>query len=309
MPAPTLTYVMTTRNKLAFLRHALPLLLANVQDDEEIVVVDGASTDGTTEYLRHYYVQGKIHQFVSEPDKGEAHALNKSFLMARGDMVKVVTDDDVFHYPTIRRCKEYMLANPEADILGSEGGITPWGATEQPLGVTDTMQEYERWTREGRPFFFAGPGMILRKRSLPFMGLIHTGIVNTDQEYSRRVTSLPVTVAWCSGLTFVWIKNPASNLTIQDERNQREMPRILQFYNCEPPRQPMTLWRRIAAPLRWALRPIKNRLVKHWGGPQASLPPLDDEAIGRAFAQLSDWLDKRNACMPCSFRLAKAPSR
>ena len=39
MPSFQLTYLMY-RNKLTYLRHALPSLLANVQDGEEVVIID-----------------------------------------------------------------------------------------------------------------------------------------------------------------------------------------------------------------------------------------------------------------------------
>ena len=41
----TLSYVLTTFNKLDYLKITLPLLIEARKPDEEIVVVDGGSTD------------------------------------------------------------------------------------------------------------------------------------------------------------------------------------------------------------------------------------------------------------------------
>ena len=104
-----LSYLITTRNKLPYLKEALGRLIKNAGEDEEIVVADGSSTDGTKEYLSQLYQNGKIHKFISEPDQNEAHGFNKCFVMARGELLKVVSDDDVFYYPAIRECKKFCL--------------------------------------------------------------------------------------------------------------------------------------------------------------------------------------------------------
>ena len=82
-----LSYVITTFNKLPYLKEVMRLLLQNVQPDEEIVIVDGASTDGTKEYLQNLYNEGLIQQLISEKDLGEAHGFNKALLLAKGDLV------------------------------------------------------------------------------------------------------------------------------------------------------------------------------------------------------------------------------
>jgi glycosyltransferase involved in cell wall biosynthesis len=81
----TLSYVLTTFNKLEYLKVSLPNLLDNLKDDEEIVITDGGSSDGTSEYLEDLHSRGLIHQYVSEPDIGQAHGINKAILMATGD--------------------------------------------------------------------------------------------------------------------------------------------------------------------------------------------------------------------------------
>ena len=71
--------------------------------------MDGASDDGTVAYVAGLKARGLIDQFLSEPDCGEAHALNKGILLSRGALIKVITDDNVYHYPGIERCKAFML--------------------------------------------------------------------------------------------------------------------------------------------------------------------------------------------------------
>src|SRR5438552_17918629 len=94
----SLSYLLTTYNKLSYLKEVLKTLMDNRKDDEEIIVTDGGSTDGTREYLQKIYQDGKIDQYISEKDFGEAHGFNKGIMKARGELVKIITDDDVFDF-------------------------------------------------------------------------------------------------------------------------------------------------------------------------------------------------------------------
>ena len=81
---PNLSYIIATKNKLPYLKIALEKLIANKKEGEEILVADGASTDGTKEYIEELERAGKIDFYISEPDYAESHALNKLFLKAQG---------------------------------------------------------------------------------------------------------------------------------------------------------------------------------------------------------------------------------
>ena len=46
-----LSYVITTYNKFPFIKEVLTNLINNKKQDEEIIVTDGKSTDGSVEWL------------------------------------------------------------------------------------------------------------------------------------------------------------------------------------------------------------------------------------------------------------------
>jgi glycosyltransferase len=61
----------------------------------EYILVDGGSTDGTVDVIKKY--DTAVTKWISEPDNGIYHALNKGLAMASGDVIGYIHADDVLH--------------------------------------------------------------------------------------------------------------------------------------------------------------------------------------------------------------------
>ena len=95
--------------------------------DFEWIVVDGASGDGTVEVLNRYR-RGMAH-FLSEPDGGVYHAMNKGIALARGEYVVFMNGGDAF--ASDRVLERVFAAGPAADVVyGNEMRVYPDGETE-----------------------------------------------------------------------------------------------------------------------------------------------------------------------------------
>jgi glycosyltransferase involved in cell wall biosynthesis len=205
-----LTYILTTYNKLDYIKIVLPLLIYNCGEDEEIVVIDAGSSDGTREYLFELYNQKKIHQFISEKDFGESHGTNKAILLANGKLIKIITDDDLFHYPTIKLAKQKMLVDESIDVIGFDGfGYNMDLGTANKRNVWKT---YLDWKSNKKPFIFSGLSIMFRKTSLPYIGLLNSTQKAIDFEYTLRITALKkINLAWIKNWGFINVANSSSN--------------------------------------------------------------------------------------------------
>ena len=73
---------------------AIESVLSQSHPDVELIVIDGASTDGTRELLETY--RDRLAVLVSEPDHGIYDALNKGIALATGDVVGFLHADDLY---------------------------------------------------------------------------------------------------------------------------------------------------------------------------------------------------------------------
>ena len=94
--------VSVTHNDLSGLQRTRESVLAQTGISIQHIVIDGASTDGTIEWLEQQSWQGSS-QFVSETDSGIYDAMNKGAARATGELVVFLNGGDRFARPTTAR--------------------------------------------------------------------------------------------------------------------------------------------------------------------------------------------------------------
>jgi glycosyltransferase involved in cell wall biosynthesis len=97
----TITLITVCRNAANVIAETLDSALAQDYKHIQLVVIDGASTDGTVEILKAYDKKigsgstGVSMVLVSEPDKGIYDAMNKGLRLANGDVIGFLNAGDL----------------------------------------------------------------------------------------------------------------------------------------------------------------------------------------------------------------------
>lgn len=113
--SPRLTIVTPSLNQVRYLEQTLDSVLSQGYPDLEYIVIDGGSTDGSVEILRKY--QRHLSFWVSEPDRGQGHALNKGFARATGTILGWINADDYYEPGVFAEMSEHLRSRPELGVI------------------------------------------------------------------------------------------------------------------------------------------------------------------------------------------------
>jgi putative colanic acid biosynthesis glycosyltransferase len=117
MSAPLITVVVVCRNPGPRVRAALASVWSQAETGVETVVIDGASTDGTREWLEGQ--RTRVATLMSEPDAGIYEAMNKGVSAASGEWLLFLGADDRLEHNALARISP-MLRQSDAAVVAGE---------------------------------------------------------------------------------------------------------------------------------------------------------------------------------------------
>lgn len=119
MPNPAISVLLIVKNALPILSGALESLKRQTWKDFEVVVVDGASTDGTLDALRQGMSELPL-QVISEPDRSLSDGFAKGLRRAKGDIVGMLCADERYYSDTLERVAQWFESEPSAVMCGGK---------------------------------------------------------------------------------------------------------------------------------------------------------------------------------------------
>ncbi len=185
-PSVTTTVVVPNLNGAAFLPQTLASLEEQKDADLEVIIVDGGSTDGSVEIAREWLAAYGHGQLVSEPDTGQANAINKGFRRAAGEVVGWLNSDDVLTPGSLRRATRAFAADPALDFVwGFCLCIDPSGSARF---VINPFVRGDFSALRSRMNFVPQPGTWMRRRVLERFGYLDESYhCSFDYEYFLRI--------------------------------------------------------------------------------------------------------------------------
>ena len=114
-PALTVSVITPSLDQGRFLGRTLASVAAQEPPALEHHVIDGGSTDQTLDVLRAAARPGL--SWVSERDRGQAHAVNKGIARTRGDVIAWINSDDVYFPGAFAAAAGFLQAHPQVDVV------------------------------------------------------------------------------------------------------------------------------------------------------------------------------------------------
>ncbi|MGE5344850.1 MAG: glycosyltransferase family 2 protein, partial [Acidithiobacillales bacterium] len=154
---PSISLVTPSLNQGRFIRQTIESVLSQDYPGLDYFVQDGGSTDGTLDVLAEY--AGRV-PFISEPDRGQADAINRALRRAHGEVLGYLNSDDLLRAGALRAVGEAFTAHPDVVFVwGRAAYIDAEGRSVSPYLV-----RADALSRLADACFIAQPAAFFRRR-------------------------------------------------------------------------------------------------------------------------------------------------
>lgn len=215
-------------NQALFLEDAILSVIGQGVPDLEYIIIDGGSTDRSTEIIKQY--ASHLAHWVSEPDEGQADAINKGFKLASGEYIAWLNSDDLYLPGAINSAIDALEANPELGmVFGDAITIDTQGRPLNKLVFGD-------WGLKDLMAFriICQPGVYMRRSVL-----VEAGYLDTSYHFmldhhlwlrmARLAPILHVSQTWAAAR-----HHPSAKNVAQAAEFGKETMRILEWMQTQP---------------------------------------------------------------------------
>lgn len=126
MSYPKISIVTPSFNQGRFLEQTIKSILDQNYPNLEYIIIDGGSSDNSVQLIKKY--EDRLAYWVSEPDHGQAHAINKGIEHCTGEIFNWINSDDILLPGSIETVARSFMNNPclewflgAIDLVGEQG--------------------------------------------------------------------------------------------------------------------------------------------------------------------------------------------
>lgn len=180
---PKISIVTPSYNQAGFIEETIRSILLQGYPDIEYIIIDGGSTDGSVDVIKKY--NQWISYWVSEPDRGQSHAINKGWARCTGEIVAWLNSDDVYQPGAFFKVAQFMGENKHVGMLyGQCDLIDEAGET---IGACPSMA-FDLKALACNQWYISQPATFFRKSTIDRIGGINERLqLVMDWEYFLRI--------------------------------------------------------------------------------------------------------------------------
>ncbi len=137
---PPISVIIPSFNQGQYIEETIRSILLQGYPLLELHIIDGGSTDNTTEIIRKY--ESWLSSWVSEKDSGQSEAINKGFARCSGEIFNWLCSDDLLTRGALGRIAQTFLDKPETDVVS---GACIFQYDDCPQDNEVKLVEWKNW--------------------------------------------------------------------------------------------------------------------------------------------------------------------
>jgi glycosyltransferase involved in cell wall biosynthesis len=154
---PRVSIVVPAFNREKYLSETIQSVLKQNYSPIELIVLDDGSTDNTVELLKSY---GNKIIWDHHKNMGEASTVNKGLKMASGEILSVLSSDDILYENTVEEIVDFMITNPKISVVYPDWDKIDEGSRiiQKKIALEYDFKKMIKWN-----YCFPGPGTFFKK--------------------------------------------------------------------------------------------------------------------------------------------------
>lgn len=225
---PLVTVVTPSYNQADFLEQTMCSVFRQDYPAIEYLVIDGASTDESIDIIEKN--SSSLHWWVSEPDDGQADAINKGLRKAKGEVVAWLNSDDLYLPGAVSSAVEALHANPDLGLVYGDA------ITIDINGRPINKLVFPQWKLEDLMAFriICQPAVFMRREVLERTGFLNESFhFMLDHQLWLRIASL-APIQHIPSMLAAARHHPSAKNVSQAEQFSRETYDVLAWMENQP---------------------------------------------------------------------------
>ena len=179
---PKISIITPSFNQGQFLEQTILSVLNQNYPNLEYIIIDGGSTDNSVEIIKKY--SGQLKYWVSEKDRGQAHAINKGLSHCTGDIFNWINSDDYLAEGTLFKVGK-QFSNHDIDIVA--GAVCNFDEKKNSKLLMNGKLTIDEYLKKNIELIYHQPGVYLRMDKMKEIGKFKENLHYCfDQEYMMR---------------------------------------------------------------------------------------------------------------------------
>ena len=184
---PLISIIIPTHNRKSFIQTAIASVLSQTFKDYEVIVIDDASTDGTSDYIKSQYPDFAL--ITLAQNVGAAEARNRGLQVAKGEFIAFLDSDDQWDAHYLEAQIETLRSHPHAAFVFCNHTELYGDGTSQEIRFKPSSRYSDLMDRALKDIFiFTMSVVMVRKAAIAAVGPLDPTLrICHDREFYLRL--------------------------------------------------------------------------------------------------------------------------